>query len=125
MTGGETEDNGVIIIFYDIENGLFDRFAKGIGIVVDFRQAAYDQGFEVSKFAGTFQSIHHALHVVDVFVDFFDEEDSVVGVGEGVGTEHATKDGEVTADNYSIDSACWIASAKGLAMTNRPFTITI
>lgn len=123
VTSGETEDNWVIVVFHHIEDGLFDGFAKGIGIVVDFRQAAYDQGFEVSKFAGTFQSIHHALHVVDVFVDFFDEEDSVVGVGEGVGTEHATKNGEVAANNNAFDSAGWIASAKGLAMTNWPFVV--
>lgn len=123
VTSGETEDNWVIVVFHHIEDGLFDGFAKGIGIVVDFRQAAYDQGFEVSKFSRAFERVHHAFHVVDVFVDFFDEEDSVVGFGEGVGAEHTAEDGEVATDDNAFDSAGWIASAKGLAMTNWPLVM--
>ena len=102
VAGGEAETNGIIIFLHHVEDGLLYGFAEWVGVVVDVGQTAYDQGFQVLEFAGPLQGVHHALHMVDVFIHFLDKEYPPLGLRERIGAQHATQYGQIAAYNHAF-----------------------
>ena len=61
--------------------------------------------------SATFEVHHHAVDVVEVFVEVFDEEYLAVGVDVGGGAAEAVEDGEVAAYERGL---CGAKSVEGV-----------
>ena len=74
------ETDRIVVIFDGMKNDLFSGRAKGNGIVVHVGHRTDDKTFKAREFATAFEVLHHAVDVVEIFVEIFDEKDFTVGV---------------------------------------------
>ena len=89
MPSRETEANRIIVFRNGFGNHFLGGLAKGMRIVFDLGQAAHDEAFQVGEFSSTFQSAHHPVNMVYIFVNFFNEQNFSVCFGKNVGAVHA------------------------------------
>ena len=83
VAGGEVEEDGVGVFRHGVEDDLFGCGAEGDCVVVHVAHLPHDEAGEVRKVAAAFEVHHHAVDVVEVFVEVFDEEYFAVGVDVG------------------------------------------
>ena len=79
------EPNRVGVVFYGVPDDVFGRFAKRNRVVVHVAHCANDEPLEMFKLACTFKTLHHAIDVVEIFVQILDEKNFTVGVDVGRG----------------------------------------
>ena len=74
VAGGEVEADGIVVGGDGVEHYFFGGAAERDSVVVHFVELTHYQRGEVGKVSGAFQVLHHAVDVVEVFVEVFDEE---------------------------------------------------
>ena len=89
MPSRETETNRIIVFRNSLSNHFLNGLAKGMRIVFDLGQAAHNEAFQMGEFSSAFQSAHHPVNMVYIFVNFFNEEYFSICFGKNVGAIHA------------------------------------
>ena len=73
----------------DVADDLIGCLAIGDGVVVHLAHTPDYESGKAFELAGTLKVHHHAVDVVEVFVEVFDEKDLTVGIYVGRGVVEA------------------------------------
>ena len=93
VAGGEVEADGVGVFRSGVADDLFGCGAEGDSAVVHVAHLPNDEAGEVGEMSAAFEIHHHAVDVVEVFVEVFDEEYFAFGVDVGWGAAKAVEYG--------------------------------
>ena len=105
VAGREVEADGVGVSRHGIADDFLGGGAEGNGVVVHVAHLSDEEACQSRKASAAFEVHHHAVDVVEVFVEVFDEEYLAVGVEVGGGAAEAVEDGEVAADELPVSGS--------------------
>ena len=119
VAGGVVEADGVGVFRHGIADDFLGGGAEGDGVVVHVAHLPHDEACQARKASAAFEVHHHAVDVVEVFVEVFDEEYLAVGVDVGGGAAEAVEYGEVAADELTVSGACAVEGLGGKCVGER------
>ena len=121
MTGRETETDGVVVIGTVFRHNFLGCLSERNSIVVHVGHGANHQTGQMLQLSVAFQVHHHAVYMVEVFIQVFDKQDFSLGIDVGVGAEQGIQHGEITSDNlcgrftWMIQRVRWATESQGFA----------